>query len=112
MVELSLKPQARRIIRHIQRGKSITPLEALGVYGVFRLAAVIYDIKKAGFGQLDRTQTLGTPLLLGTSIVADTNGKRYAPDTFCGVPVCSRETSQSVTSSTTNPVPPADPATT
>jgi hypothetical protein len=65
MVELSLKPQARRIIRHLQRGKSITPLEALGVYGVFRLAAVIYDIRKAGF---DVNSILHT----------DTNGKRYA----------------------------------
>lgn len=65
MVELSLKPQARRIIRHLQRGKSITPLEALGVYGVFRLAAVIYDIKKAGFA-------------VHTDLHTDTNGKRYA----------------------------------
>jgi hypothetical protein len=45
--------------------QSITPLEALGVYGVFRLAAVIYDIRKAGF---DVNSILHT----------DANGKRYS----------------------------------
>ena len=38
-----MKPQSRRILRHLEKKTSITPLEALGVYGVYRLAAVIYD---------------------------------------------------------------------
>jgi hypothetical protein len=65
MRELSMKPQARRILRHLEKKKSITPLEALGVYGVYRLAAVIYDIKKAGFD-------------ITTTLHQDVNGKRYA----------------------------------
>ena len=65
MRELSLKPQARRVLRHMEKGKSITPLEALGVYGIFRLAAVVFDIRKAGF---DVTSSLHT----------DANGKRYS----------------------------------
>lgn len=65
MRELSLKPQARRVLRHMEKKRSITPLEALGVYGVFRLAAVVHDIRKAGFNVL-------------TDLHTDANGKRYA----------------------------------
>jgi hypothetical protein len=65
MRELRLKPQAKRVLRHMERKKSITALEALGVYGIFRLAAVIYDIKQAGFNVI-------------STLHHDTNGKRYA----------------------------------
>ena len=65
MRELSMKPQSRRILRHLEKKTSITPLEALGVYGVYRLAAVIYDIKKHGFP-------------VTTTLHTDINGKRYA----------------------------------
>jgi hypothetical protein len=49
----------------MEKRKSITALEALGVYGVFRLAAVIYDIKKAGFE-------------VNSVLHQDSNGKRYS----------------------------------
>jgi hypothetical protein len=65
MKELRLKPQAKRVLRHMEKRKSITALEALGVYGVFRLAAVIYDIKKAGFE-------------VNSVLHQDSNGKRYS----------------------------------
>jgi len=46
--ELSLRAtQSRMILAHMRNG-SITPLEALRSYGVERLAARIYDLKKAG----------------------------------------------------------------
>lgn len=36
------------ILRHLKRGRSITPVEALDMFGTFRLGARIYDLKQAG----------------------------------------------------------------
>lgn len=49
MRELNVTPQARKVLRHLEKYKSITPLEALGVYGIFRLAARIYELRREGF---------------------------------------------------------------
>lgn len=43
-----LTPQAQAILKHMEDGNGITPLEALGVYGVFRLAARIGEIRDQG----------------------------------------------------------------
>lgn len=43
-----MTPQARKVLTHLKRKKSITPLEAIGVYGIYRLAARIYEIRAAG----------------------------------------------------------------
>lgn len=48
MVELRLTPQARKVLLHLEKNKSITPLEALGVYGIFRLAARIWELREIG----------------------------------------------------------------
>lgn len=40
--------QNLQILNHLQEGKSLTPLEALSQYGVFRLAARIHDLRDAG----------------------------------------------------------------
>jgi len=40
--------QAEQILAHLEAGKSITPLEALKEYGIFRLGARIYDLKREG----------------------------------------------------------------
>ena len=37
------------LIRDLEKGKSITALEALNRYGCFRLASRIYDLKKQGW---------------------------------------------------------------
>lgn len=68
--ELSLTPQARRVLKHLER-RSITPLEALGVYGIFRLAARIWEIREAGFNVLTTYRT-------------DNKGKQYASYTLTG----------------------------
>lgn len=47
--DLRLKPQARKILRHLRSGKTISPLEAQNVYGVYRLAASIFDIRQLGY---------------------------------------------------------------
>ncbi len=46
--DLKLPPQAKTILRHLERGKSITPMESLIVYGIYRLSDCIYKIRTAG----------------------------------------------------------------
>jgi hypothetical protein len=38
-----------KILAHLQSGKTITPLEALSLYGCLRLSARIYDLRNRGF---------------------------------------------------------------
>lgn len=40
--------QNSRILAHLKDGRSLTPIEALNLFGCFRLAARIHDLKKAG----------------------------------------------------------------
>jgi hypothetical protein len=40
--------QNAMILDHLQQNKAITPLEALSKYGSFRLAARIFDLRRAG----------------------------------------------------------------
>lgn len=65
MRELNVSPQARKVLRHLEKNRSITPLEAFGVYGIFRLAARIYELRKEGFNVV-------------TTIMRDDNEKPYA----------------------------------
>lgn len=40
--------QTDEILAHLKSGKEITPLEALDLYGCFRLGARILDLRKKG----------------------------------------------------------------
>lgn len=40
--------QKSQILNHLKRNDSITALEAFGVYGVFRLAARIHELRQDG----------------------------------------------------------------
>lgn len=40
--------QKARILRHLETYGSITPMEALQDYGIYRLGARIYDLRKDG----------------------------------------------------------------
>jgi len=40
--------QCQQILSHLQSGRPITALEALNLYGIFRLASRIHDLKKNG----------------------------------------------------------------
>lgn len=42
------RSQKQRILEALQRGESITALDALNWFGCFRLAARIYDLQRAG----------------------------------------------------------------
>ena len=41
--------QKKAILRHLKSGKEITRLEATQKYGVLRLGAIIFDLRKAGY---------------------------------------------------------------
>lgn len=43
-----LESQHESIRRHLESGRKITPLEALRLYGCFRLGARIFNLKKEG----------------------------------------------------------------
>ncbi len=43
------RSQAIEILRALQAGQKLTPIEALNRFGCFRLGARIYDLKKQGF---------------------------------------------------------------
>lgn len=47
-MENSIESQLKLILAHLQKGVSITPIEALQLYGCFRLSARIFDLKDAG----------------------------------------------------------------
>jgi Helix-turn-helix domain len=46
---LTSKTQEDQILAHLARCHSLTPLEALTVYGCFRLSARIFDLRKRGW---------------------------------------------------------------
>lgn len=41
--------QASRILKYLQEGNGITPIDALNLFGCFRLGARIADLKKRGY---------------------------------------------------------------
>ena len=51
--------QSEQILNHLKAGHSITPLEALDKFGVFRLGARVYDLKREGYDI--RTERLALP---------------------------------------------------
>ena len=57
--------QVRQIKAHLDRGLTITPMQALQLYGCFRLAARIQDLRDSGFP-------------IRTDIVETESGKRIA----------------------------------
>ena len=44
-----METQNQMILSHLRTGKCITPLEALKLYGCFRLSGRIYDLKQEGW---------------------------------------------------------------
>lgn len=42
------KAQTEQILKHLKKGKTITPLTALRKFGCLRLSARIYDLRKQG----------------------------------------------------------------
>lgn len=61
---MQTKSQNDRILRYLEKGKAITPIQALNKFGCFRLGARIYDLKRKGF-TID-------------SETVESNGKKFA----------------------------------
>lgn len=51
--------QTNRILKHLKRGWPITPLQALRKYGVLRLGARIWDLKRDGYEIVREWETDG-----------------------------------------------------
>ena len=49
LFETQPQTQEDKILQYLQSGKSITPIEALNLFGCFRLGARCYDLKKKGY---------------------------------------------------------------
>ena len=49
--------QSEAILQHLQTCHSITALDALRLYGVFRLASRIHDLKRCGIAIESRSKT-------------------------------------------------------
>lgn len=69
-MKLRSESQQRMVARHLQEGRSITPLEALTMYGAFRLSAIIFDLKNE------------EGMDIRTDMVTDDEGRRYAKYTL------------------------------
>ena len=48
-METQTQTQKEAILRHLQSGQTITPLEALNLYGCFRLGARIWELRDEGY---------------------------------------------------------------
>jgi len=44
--------QENQILNYLQKGKKLTPIKALNMFGCFRLGARIYDLRRQGY-QID-----------------------------------------------------------
>jgi hypothetical protein len=49
METMETQTQKEAILRHLQSGRTITPLEALNLYGCFRLGARIWELRDEGY---------------------------------------------------------------
>ena len=47
--EVTPNTQMSQVLEHLEAGKSLTPLEALNLYGSLRLGALIHDLRKLGY---------------------------------------------------------------
>jgi len=47
--DLRLTPQTRKILAHLEEGKSITNNESMLVYHIYRLSDCIFKLRKAGY---------------------------------------------------------------
>lgn len=57
--------QKTTVLKHLKRGEHLTPLEAIGLYGIYRLAARIYDLRGEGYN-------------INTDVRTDARGRPYS----------------------------------
>ena len=60
-----MKSQSEQILKALQKGNKITPLDAIFLWNCFRLGGRIYDLRADGHN-------------ITTEIIKSSSGKRYA----------------------------------
>lgn len=58
-VSIMKEAQEKYILKYLQRGNSITSIEAMRLCGCFRLAARIYDLIQAGYDIVRKMVKIG-----------------------------------------------------
>jgi len=48
ITERNFMSQAQTVLNHLTNNRKLTSIEAIGLYGITRLAAVVHNIKKSG----------------------------------------------------------------
>lgn len=61
MAQHRVDSQIMVILAHLKTGKEINPLEALSKYGVYRLGAIIFWLKKEGYNIISRREDYVKP---------------------------------------------------
>lgn len=49
------------VLRHLKAGQEINPLQALTLYGVYRLGAIIFNLKQEGYNIVSRLEYFDKP---------------------------------------------------
>lgn len=57
---LRLPPQAKTILRHLEKGKTISLVESMHVYQISRLSDCIFKLRNAGYDVLTDMRTTET----------------------------------------------------
>lgn len=47
--KMSIESQNKAVLAHLEQGKTITSIEALNLYGCFRLGARIHNLRESGY---------------------------------------------------------------
>lgn len=63
--DISLYPQTKTVLKHLEKRGTISPMEALMTYGIYRLSARINELRRVGYK-------------IKTTIKQDAAGHRYA----------------------------------
>lgn len=57
----SADSQMAMVLKHLESGREINPIEALNKYGCFRLGAIIFELKKEGYAISSRIHRYKKP---------------------------------------------------
>lgn len=58
MMMITPASQNGKILLHLQSGKSITPIEALSLFGCFRLGARIFQLRELGYNIITKEKVI------------------------------------------------------
>ena len=67
--------QQNRVLKHLRQNGSITPLEAMNLYGIYRLSVHVWRLRKNGYNivtvEQDGKNKLGEPVKYGRYILIE-----------------------------------------